>query len=629
MPKPRIRKTERAKWSVEHLNAAKRLYEQGEISMRAAAKRFEIPFSTLQERIKKKKMVTPTLGRNTVFTREQEEEMANQIKYLASIFYGCTNKEVRRMAFQYAEKNGINHNFNTELKLAGRDWLIAFQKRNQISIRKAEATSLNRATAFNKEEVNRFYELLQQVNEKNNFSPRNIYNVDETGISTVQDPGKVLAAKGQKRVGSMTSWERGRNITVVCAMSAAGGFIPPMFIFPRQRHSSLLEKDGPIAAAYECSKNGWITEELFVKWLKHFVVHAKPSESDKVLLILDNHSSHVSLAAYDFCRGNNITMLSIPPHTSHRTQPLDVSFYGPLKSYYRNECNLYMKSHAGEKISPYEVASLFRKAFANAASVGKGEAGFKATGIYPFNPHVFKDEDFLAAEALNDPKEITVFSNENEINLDDDIAQDIGPGQEVTGCSKQRYSSENIVSATPSTSKPLFSLNCTVEDLLPKPKKTTRVEKPNRRPKQHSTILTSTPLKDLLQEKEFKKNEKLEKNKGKTNKGKGLKDAKRNIIDSLDKSSIEEPKIADITTRKKLRTKLSKKQTESSSESDIDMEICSDSENHETDLNVCLVCNDYGPNSEVWYRCTTCGQWAHQLCSGKDTPRGYICDFCV
>lgn len=127
----------------------------------------------------------------------------------------------------------------------------------------------------------------------------------------------------------MTSWEMGRNITVICVMSAAGSLL---FILPRQRHSPLLEKDGPIRAIYECSKNGWITEELFIKWLKHFVVYAKLSENEKVLLILDNHSSHVFLAAYDFCRANNIIMLSIPPHTSHRTQPLDVAFYGPLKS---------------------------------------------------------------------------------------------------------------------------------------------------------------------------------------------------------------------------------------------------------------------------------------------------------
>ena len=77
--------------------------------------------------------------------------------------------------------------------------------RNNISIRKPEATSINRITAFNKTEVNLFFGLLGQLMEKHKFVAKNIYNCDETGISTVQTPGKILAAKGQKRVGSITS----------------------------------------------------------------------------------------------------------------------------------------------------------------------------------------------------------------------------------------------------------------------------------------------------------------------------------------------------------------------------------------------------------------------------------------
>ncbi|CAH2102148.1 unnamed protein product [Euphydryas editha] len=103
--------------------------------------------------------------------------------------------------------------------------------------------------------------------EKHKFLPKNIYNCDETGISTVQTPGKILATKGQKKVAFITSWERGKNITLLCAMSAAGGYIPPMFIFPRKRLTHLLEKDGPIGALYKCSDNGWINEDLFFEWV--------------------------------------------------------------------------------------------------------------------------------------------------------------------------------------------------------------------------------------------------------------------------------------------------------------------------------------------------------------------------
>ncbi|KMQ84572.1 pogo transposable element with krab domain-like protein [Lasius niger] len=87
----------------------------------------------------------------------------------------------------------------------------------------------------------------------------------------------VLAPKGQKRVGSITAWERGKNITVICAMSAAGTYVPPLFIFPRKRHSLQLENGSPLAAVYKCTPNGWTTEQIFLKWLNHFKDFVKPT----------------------------------------------------------------------------------------------------------------------------------------------------------------------------------------------------------------------------------------------------------------------------------------------------------------------------------------------------------------
>jgi hypothetical protein len=51
---------------------------------------------------------------------------------------------------------------------------------------------------------------------KYQFAPDKMYNVDETGISTVQKPGRILAKKGGKRVRTAVSWARGRNVTCVC-----------------------------------------------------------------------------------------------------------------------------------------------------------------------------------------------------------------------------------------------------------------------------------------------------------------------------------------------------------------------------------------------------------------------------
>lgn len=125
--------------------------------------------------------------------------------------------QLRQTAFDYAAKNNIPHSFNVGQRLAGVDWFYNFMRRNpSISVRKPEAISINRIIAFNKEEVTLFYNNLEILMQKHKFTLARIYNMDETGITTVTDPGNLKASKGQKRVGSVTSWERGKNITVIC-----------------------------------------------------------------------------------------------------------------------------------------------------------------------------------------------------------------------------------------------------------------------------------------------------------------------------------------------------------------------------------------------------------------------------
>jgi hypothetical protein len=40
---------------------------------------------------------------------------------------------------------------------------------------------------------------------ENKFQIRSVYNVDKTGISTVEAPNKITTAKGNKQVGFITS----------------------------------------------------------------------------------------------------------------------------------------------------------------------------------------------------------------------------------------------------------------------------------------------------------------------------------------------------------------------------------------------------------------------------------------
>lgn len=77
-------------------------------------------------------------------------------------------------------------------KAAGESWLYGFLKRNpSLTLRKPEKTSLARLKGFTKSAVEEFFKNLSQVYSKYSFEPKDIYNLDETGITTVMDTPKV------------------------------------------------------------------------------------------------------------------------------------------------------------------------------------------------------------------------------------------------------------------------------------------------------------------------------------------------------------------------------------------------------------------------------------------------------
>jgi hypothetical protein len=150
--------------------------------------------------------------------------------------------------------------------------------------------------------------------------------MDETGISTVPaSVPKIVTTKGKRTVCKVTSGEKGQTVTVVCCMSATGLYVPPALIFPRKRMAPELLSNAPTGTLALATESGFMNSDLFPEWLQHFARHVRPTKDDPVLLILDDHVSLCTLAAVVFVE-KNITLLSFPPHASHKLQPLDVGF---------------------------------------------------------------------------------------------------------------------------------------------------------------------------------------------------------------------------------------------------------------------------------------------------------------
>jgi hypothetical protein len=133
-------------------------------------------------------------------------------------------------------------------------------------------------------------------------------------------------------------------------------------------------------------------------WLKHFAGHTRSSIENLVLLILDKHSSHCTLEAYKYCIENGIVVVPIPPHTSRRLQPLDVTFYGPLKTAFHGDSDLFIEAKGLEKI-PYDLARIVNNAFSQVAAITKA-VWLQATEIYLLGPSVFSEEGFVSVNTL-------------------------------------------------------------------------------------------------------------------------------------------------------------------------------------------------------------------------------------
>lgn len=562
-----------------------------------------------------------------MFTVAQEEELTSHILKMESRLFGVTLTDLRVLAFDLAERNNIPNTFNKEKRRAGKAWMYAFLNRHPcLRLRTPEATSIGRAIGFNRTAVEKFFALLTEVCEKYKFPPDCIWNVDETGITTVPNrQSKVIGLRGKRQVGALVSAERGTLVTVETCMSAAGDYMPPMFIFPRKREKIELLDDAPPGSTAEFHPSGWIQKEIFIKWFKRFLTKANPSAEKPVLLLLDGHATHTkSIDLINMARENNVVLLCFPPHCTHRMQPLDVAFMAPLSTYYGEEARKWQRDHPGRCITIHQVGKLFGVAFMKAASVQTAVNGFRKTGIYPLNPGVFEDWMFAPSETTERPQIISV--SENVSPIPPNPTRPNSPVLNVAS-SVQNISTPSSGSLTPSSSctpKASCSFNVSPKELFKVPE-APRKQNNNDRRRGKTVILTSSPYKDeLLAASNVVKNPKRSA-------------VKKNLLplEKNKKARCQTPRQKPSQHPKQRPTKkasnVDRNDDNSSSENDSSLVEDSSSEDDDGDSS-CMYCDELFSNSksgEGWVRCAACLNWSHEACADvEDEDDHYVCDFC-
>ena len=159
---------------------------------------------------------------------------------------------------------------------------------------------------------------------------------------------KVVDKVGSKNPSYLTGGCKSQ-ITVMACTCAAGYAIPPLIIFDRLSLNEAMTKGEVPGSIYGLSHNGWITREIFCQCFEHFLLSI-PSVRP-VILMLDGHSSHYCPKTICMAAEQQIILCALPPHTTHKTQPLDRGCFAPLKVAWRDICHRFCTQNPGRTVS--------------------------------------------------------------------------------------------------------------------------------------------------------------------------------------------------------------------------------------------------------------------------------------
>ena len=298
---------------------------------------------------------------------------------MSSVGYSRSVKQTLEIVQAVVNKKGINVTVTPS-------WWKSFKSRHKdVVLRNPEMLTHCRITGASDANIENYFDLLEktiyeaEINER----PCQIFNLDESGFPLNPKPPKVIAKKGYKHPSSVTCSERSQ-ITVLSCCNAGGYALPPLVIFDRKTLKLDLTHGEVPGTMYGLSDSGWMDAEIFEWWFtSHFLVYAPPARP--LLLHMDGHSSHFSPVFVNKAAEEQVIVFCLPPHSTHKTQPLDKGVFGPLKKAWREECHSYMVNNPGKVVTRYQFSLLFNCVWMKAMTPHNIISGFRVTGIYPID----------------------------------------------------------------------------------------------------------------------------------------------------------------------------------------------------------------------------------------------------
>lgn len=321
---------------------------------------------------------------------EQESELAAYIEELTDRFLPPTRQMIQNFASEIAHEPVSD------------TWVRDFLHRNSDTLLYKWTTAMDkqRHYASSEDKYKSYLDVLYSAIEQYDVLPQNTYNMDEKGfaIGLIGRSKRVFSKASYEKKKSVQSLQDGNRewVTLLASVCADGSALPPGLIFTGADNtiqSSWVEDIEPGVHEVFCTAtpSGWTNNQVGLAWLEQ--VFERYTQRKALhrwrLLIVDGHSSHMTMAFIKYCDRHQILLLIFPPHATHVLQPLDVVLFAPLASAYSAVVTEHL--HDSQGLLGVPKSDFFRLFYKSWVATFREElivSSFVNTGIWPQNPSV-------------------------------------------------------------------------------------------------------------------------------------------------------------------------------------------------------------------------------------------------
>ena len=367
------------------MQATIQAHDQG-INMRQAALASNIPYTTFREHLFGNRL-SRDRGAKPVLSREEEKQLSAWLIEMAEAGHGLSPTALKMKVSNIA----IGRDTPFRNGIPGGGWMRGWKRRHpELSVRTSQALEVARERGLCEINVKSFYNNLEVLYDKNKYSPDRIWNCDETGAHAGKNGGGVIIARtGARQVHSIVPDQREWLSVLVC-INATGSSISSFYIFKGKRFGANYIQRCESGATMAMQPRAWMTSYLFSAWISQFIASIRRngviSPDHRHLLILDGHCSHATLEVIQEARSAGLDILTLPSHTSHALQPLDVAVFKPFKQYFREYRDFWTSRNMQQPAGKETLAQWVSLALKKALSPGNIKSGFGGAGILPLNP---------------------------------------------------------------------------------------------------------------------------------------------------------------------------------------------------------------------------------------------------